>query len=158
LLRTTIARLQAIPSNQSARWWNLLKPAADILNSQKIMVRHKRLKFSPAEITVENEKKYRKALIKADPGFIFSQYEIDPQNVKFQYAVGDIVRVKLIVTSSAAIGEKRSQISLEEEKYMIEDKVAYLSSAYTIEPAYRCSSLVDGRVELFDESDITLSK
>jgi len=158
LLRTTITRLQSIPGNEEARWWNLIQSAANILNSQKIYVRSKRLKFAPEDITVENQNQFRKSLIKADPGFLFSQYEIDPHNVNFEYSVGDVVRVKLIVTSSAVIGEKRSEVTLEEEKFMIEEQVGYLSGAYTVEPAYRCSSLSDGRVELFDQSDITLSK
>lgn len=157
LLRTMIARLQTLPKFEHKRWWSLLQVAADALNSQKIVVKGKKLSYAPADINASNLQDFMRELKRADPMAEFSQYEIAPQFVQFAFQVGDVVRPKSIVTSSAAIGQKRSEVSLDAERFVVERRVAYVNSRGTVGQVYVCTNLSDGHRENFDQSDIALS-
>jgi len=157
LLRTMIARLQTLPKFEHKRWWTLLQVAADVLNHQKIVVRGKKLSFAPADINDSNLAAFKKELAKADPISELSQFEIAPQFVEFEFQIGDIVRPKSIVTSSAAIGQKRSEASLDNERFVIERRLAYVNSKGGVGKVYVCRNLENDSIENFDESDIALS-
>jgi len=160
LLRTTVARLQAVPAFAGRKWWTLLQVAADSLNSLPVRVAGKNLGFSPKQINSSNLKDFLAALYRQVPSYFWAQFNISPSFVRsWAFEVGDVVRPKLIVTSSEVIGTKRSEVTLEEARYIVEKKIPYVSTAFTVERAYRCRSLEDGKtLEYFDESDIALSK
>jgi len=158
LLRTVVVRLQTLPQFENRRWWTLLHLAADILNRQMIRVKGKSLGYTPQQVKSSNLKDFLQILYKKVPAYYWSQFDIAPQLVKFAFAVGDVVRPKLIAISSAVIGIKRSEVTLSETRYTIQKQIPYVSGAFTIERAYECKSLVDDSTEFFDESDIALSK
>jgi len=158
LLRTTVVRLQAMPQFEHRRWWTLLHMAADVLNGQPIRVNGKNLGYTPKQVNSGNLRDFLKNLYKKVPAYYWSQFDVAPQLVTFSFAIGDVVRPKLIAISSAVIGIKRSEVTLDETRYTIQKQIPYVSSAFTIEKAYECKSLVDDSTEFFDESDIALSK
>jgi hypothetical protein len=67
------------------------------------------------------------------------------------------VKPKLIVTSSAAIGIKRSEVTLEKEVFVIIKRLGFVSRAFTIEPLYICKSLTTNKTEAFEEDNIALT-
>jgi hypothetical protein len=71
--------------------------------------------------------------------------------------VGDIVRPKLLATSSALIGVKRSEENLKQDRFRIEELVPYVARNYSVGRAYRCVNLKTRQVEVFDEWDLALS-
>jgi hypothetical protein len=157
LIRTAIRRLQDFPEGREQRWWHLIQPAVDSLNSQKITIGKKRLDYAPRDVTPGNVENFLKQLQKADPSYYFSQFAIDPRWVTdFKFNVGDVVRPKLIVTSAAVLGIKRSEVTLEETAFVVAKQLAYYSAAGTIEKAYVCENADDDE-ETFDEDDIALS-
>jgi hypothetical protein len=75
--------------------------------------------------------------------------------VKFKFAVGTLVRPKLIVTSSAVIGVKRSETNLEEDVFEIVAQRPYVTRLLTVGKAYKCKNTSDEtHVEVFDEQDL----
>ena len=81
---------------------------------------------------------------------------LNPDLINFKYSVGTFVRQKLIASSSAVIGEKRSDISLGETVFVITKRLAYVSRALTPEPLYIVQN-INGRKteEAFDQDEIT---
>ena len=160
LLRETITRLKF--ESIERRWWHLLPIAVDVLNTQPIKVNNKYIKqqdgtyFRPIDVNEFNVKFFIKQLYKVAPAYYFSQFSIAPSMVKFKYNIGDFVRPKLISTSSAVIGVKRSEITVETEIFIITKRMGYVSRSLTIEPLYICKSTVTDKVESFEENIITL--
>ena len=68
-----------------------------------------------------------------------------------------MVRPKLIVTSSAVIGEKRSAISVEQDPFIITEHIAYVNARFEIGRAYRCVNVRTQEEEIFDEDDLAES-
>jgi hypothetical protein len=155
LIRTSIARLRA--SGKEQRWWHLIHRAVDSLNGQAITIGSRRLEVAPRDVTPHNVDDLVEKLQKADPSYFFSQFDIAPTLVTFKFSVGDLVRPKLIITSSAVIGIKRSEITLEHQVYEIVKQLAYVTKAKTIGLAYRCRSLTDESIQVFDQQDVALS-
>jgi hypothetical protein len=141
----------------------LIQPAVDSINSKPIVANNKFVKmsngefYSPKLITEFNVKHFIKQLQRVDSSYYWSQFEIDPKLVKFQYNVGDFVRPKLIITSSEALGVKRSEVTLENEIFVIRKCIAYSSRRKTIEKAYVCLGLTTNRKDTFQEDDISLT-
>ncbi len=69
-----------------------------------------------------------------------------------------MVQPKLLVTSSAVIGIKRSEVNLEQEAFVVTEQIAYMARNFKIARAYRCSNLATGEEELFDEWDLAESE
>jgi hypothetical protein len=163
LIRVTMARLlraQQFGDNHlrpPKRWWHLLQACADVLNSQTIRVDGKSLDYAPRDINKSNVADFIHRLQKVAPSYFFAQFSIASQLVKFAFKIGDTVRPKLIVTSSAVIGVKRSEINLEQERFRIVERIPYVTRAHTIGRAYKCSSLEYDRTEVFDEHDLALT-
>ena len=67
------------------------------------------------------------------------------------------MRPKLIVTSSAVIGEKRSAISLELDAFIVTEHIAYVNARFEIGRAYRCINTRTQETEIFDEDDLAES-
>lgn len=163
LLRETITRLKLNPISTERRWWHLIQPAVKALNNQPIKVNDKYLYqrdgtyFKPLDVNVSNLEYYIKQLQKAAPAYYFSQFDIDPSMVRFKFNVGDFVKPKLIITSSAVLGIKRSEVTLESEIFVITKRLGFISKALTIEALYVCKSTLTGQRENFEEDDIALS-
>lgn len=156
IIRTTLARLAE--TRDDKRWWVLLPLIVKDLNSKEIIVNGKRLGFSPEQINSKNLSAFVKVLHKVAPKYYWAQFALNPQLVKFKFQVEDYVRPKLIVTSSAVIGEKRSATSLEKDVFVVRDREAHVSGGYRIVKSYKCEQLNNpGHLETFDETDIVLT-
>jgi hypothetical protein len=66
-------------------------------------------------------------LYKAVPVQFFAEFDIAPQLVNFKYSVGAVVQPKLLITSSAMIGIKRSEVNLEQDAFVVTEQIAYLA-------------------------------
>jgi len=155
-IRNVMAKLiEQYPDEK--RWWRLINTVVDILNHREIVIRGKRLQWRPRDITVRTLEEFLRDLYKANPAQQFSQFEISPQTVSFKYPVSTVVRPKLIVTSSAVIGEKRSAISLEQDSFIVTEQIAYVNARFEIGRAYRCVNKRTQEEEIFDEDDLAES-
>lgn len=157
LIRETIQRLKF---NSEKRWWNLIQPAVDILNSQPIRIKGKYIKsstgeyFTPANVTKDTLDEFLSKLHKNVPMYYFSQFAISPRFARYKFKIGNFVRQKLIASSSKVIGEKRSEKTLGDDVFIITALDAYISTKYTIEPLYKCQSIYTNKIETFDEWEI----
>jgi len=155
LIRTDMKRM--INADPSKRWWRLMDKVLNNLNSKTIIINKKNLGWAPKEIAHHNVSQFLRDLHKANPSYYFSQFEIAPQLVNFKYSIGTIVRPKLIVTSSAVIGEKRSEINLEQDPFRIEEQLPFVNANFEIGNAYKCINIKTGDIEIFDENDLAQS-
>jgi len=155
LIRTDMKRL-AQPK-KGFYWWNLMDKIVDGLNQKEIVINKKRLGWAPADINKSNMHRFLRDLDNADPAHYFGQFEVATHLVKFKFPVGSVVRPKLIVTSSAVIGEKRSEINLEQDPFLIVEHIAYVNAQLEASPAYRCMNTHTREEEIFDENDLAES-
>ena len=155
-IRTITARLIR-QSKNTVRWWNVLPKVVKILNSRQIYVNGKPTGFTPEQITSDNLERYIETVYKLSPANFFAQFALDPRFVKFKFAVGSFVRAKLFVTSSAAIGEKRSETNLTKQSFGVVEQVPYVTKDLSVGIAYKCVNLKTGDFEIFDENDVTLT-
>lgn len=156
LIRTDMKRM-TLPDPKTRRWWKLMDRVVKSLNSKMITVNKKRLAWAPKDVSKNNVDQFLSDLHKADPAYYFSQFEIAPQLVNFKFLPGTIVRPKLIVTSSAVIGEKRSEINLEKNPFIVEEQLPFVNANWEIGNAYKCVNQQTGEVEIFDENDLAES-
>ena len=155
-IRNVMAKLtEQYPEEK--RWWRLVDAVVEILNHRNIIIRGKRLDWRPRDVTVSTLEEFLRDLYKANPVQHFSQYEIAPQTVNFKYPVNTVVRPKLIVTSSAVIGEKRSAISVERDAFWVAEHIAYVNAKFEVGRAYRCINKRTQEEEIFDEDDLAES-
>src|SRR6266404_1313658 len=77
LLRETVKRIQDFPGNENKRWWNLLEPAAQILNSREIKIDGKKVGYSPKEVTYYNLEEFISRIYKAAPAIYFNQFDVN---------------------------------------------------------------------------------
>lgn len=152
LIRTDMKRATSVDTNR--RWWKLMDRVLDNLNNKAIIINKKRLAWTPKSISSDNVDKFVQDLHKADPSYYFGQFEIAPQLVNFKYSIGAIVRPKLIVTSSAVVGEKRSEVNLEQDWFIIEEQLPYVNANWEVGNAYKCFNKRTREVEIFDENDL----
>lgn len=158
-IRTTMTRL-ALASREK-RWWRLLDVVISDLNQRPIFANGKRLGgYSPKDVTVSTLPEFLRILHKKNPHLLFNHFGIDSRLVKFQYDLGTLVRPKLIVTSSAVLGTKRSTVTLEQSLFKITKQHAYLTAANKIARSYFCERVdkPNGESYFFDEQDIALSR
>jgi len=161
LIRETIVRLKV--NSKEQRWWHLLPLAVDALNMQPIKVNNKYIKqkdgnyFRPVDVNEFNVDYFIKQVQKAAPAYFFSNFSVDPSVIQFRFNVGDYVKPKLISTSSAVIGVKRSETTLENEIFVITKRMGYVSRSLTVEPLYICKSTVTDKTEAFEENIIALA-
>lgn len=152
-IREVMARLMERGIKKD-RWWNLLPTVLDILNNQEIVVDKKRLGLTPNQVNVTTVGKFIQKLHKAVPAYYFAQFDIAPQLVSFKYQIGNLVRAKLIATSSDLLGNKRSEINLTNQVFVIETKVPYVTRKMTIGKGYKCRNIKTNEVEIFQEDEI----
>lgn len=136
------------------RWWNLLGEVASILNRQEIVVDGMRTGFAPADVSSENLDQFLGVLYKAAPAYYAAQFAIDPRHATFKFAVGDYVRAKLIVTSSAVIGEKRSETNLTDSAFKIVGAYQAVRRNSTLGNEYKCVDVRSGEEVNFAEDDL----
>ena len=159
IIRNMVRRLRA---NGEQRWWHLLKPAVDALNNQPIRINNRFIRqgrsgeyYTPSTVTNENFADFISKVQKAAPAYFFNQFMLNPDLLNFKYSVGTCVRQKLIASSSAVIGEKRSDIALGEHVFVITKCLAYVSRALTPEPLYIVENINNrGDEEAFDQDEI----
>ena len=159
IIRNQIRKLRF---NKEQRWWKLIEPAVDSLNRQPIRVQSKLLVdpatgkyFTPAGVNGQNVQNFISALEKAVPAYYFNQFMVDPQLLDYKFKVGTFVRQKLIASSSAAVGEKRSDIALGDKVFVVTRLLAYVSKALTPERLYIVENVKDSQdKEAFDQDEI----
>ena len=153
-LRTVMERLQSRFQRREP-WWKWLDFCVDILNRQRISIRNQFLDYSPQDVNQSNHKDFLRQLHKADPAALFNQFEIAPELVNFKYPVGTLVRPKLLVTSSAVLGTKRSEVTLEQTPFEIVQQVPYTTRGLFVGKAYKCRNLRDKKkIQIFDQRDL----
>ena len=155
LVRKAMARL--LWNQPKRRWWRLMDKVVAILNNQLIRVNNRTLPWRPVDVNKRNLAQFRQALHKADPVRFFGQYELSARHVRFKFPVGSIVRPKLIVTSSAVVGEKRSEVSLEADPFLVTRQLAYVNARFEVGRAYRCTNRRTLQEEIFDQDDLAAS-
>ena len=153
-VRETMARLQR-HYGPKRKWWTLLSEVAIVLNNREIIIDGKRIDgYTPATVTLDNLDDFLNKVYKSDPSAYAAQFNVDPQGVDFAYSVGTYVRAKLIVTSSAVIGNKRSETNLTDQIFRIIEQKPFVTKRLSIGKGYRCLNLRTGEVEFFSETDI----
>lgn len=164
LSENTIHRLRALLAKLNAQydpdkpWWSLLDTAERILNHQPVTIDGKILDpaLCPVHINESNVESFLQLVYKEAPSYLFSQFNIDPSQVHFKFQVGDLVRAKLLVTSSKVIGEKRSAQRLGPDLYRITDRRPVVYRNLSIGQVYVCENIETGEVEHFDEQDLVV--
>ena len=132
----------------------MLPVVTNILNNQEIVVDHKPLGFTPLQVTKETVKTFKRKLFKAAPAYYAAQFDISPNLVTFKYNAGELVRAKLIATSSDLLGKKRSEVNLTEDVFVIETQVPYVTRNMKVGKGYKCRNTVTNEVEVFQEDEI----
>jgi hypothetical protein len=159
LIREAMARrLAAAGPRGERRWWRDLRACVDALNARPVVVEGRRLPFAPRDVGRANLREFLLALQRAQPGYLFGQFDVDPRLLRFKFRPGDLVRPKLLVTSSAVIGVKRSAVSLEKEIFEVREPLAFANQAGSVGKAYRCTGLRTGELQVFDEWDLALTR
>ena len=155
-IRSNVVRLVR-NSNNTERWWHLMPTVTNILNTREIFIDGKPTGFTPEQVNQNNLQQFLQVVFKASPAYLFSQFQVDPQLVKFKFAVGSFVRAKLIVTSSAVLGIKRSETNLTRESFEVVAHVPYVAKDLSVGRAYQCRNLTTSGVEIFDEQDLVVT-
>ena len=158
LLQTTMTRLLAPLDQSKQKWWPHVAQCVASLNASPIVVNGKRLNWRPMDVNKHNLADFLADLYRAVPVQFFAQFDIAPQLVTFKYSVGTVVRPKLLFTSSAVIGVKRSEVNLEQQAFVITEQIAYLARNCKIGRAYHCSNLATQEEEIFEKWDLAKSK
>jgi hypothetical protein len=153
-IRTVMARL--LKRNiKGDTWYNLLPVVVKILNSQEVCLDGKKLGYAPGNVNGFNVEDFKRRLFKSVPAYYWAQFDLAPGLVNFKYSVGTVVRAKLLATSSAVLGQKTSEINLTKEQFEILKEVPYVTRNMKVGRAYRCKNLNTGRIEVFQEDEIT---
>lgn len=155
LLRTDVQRM--LNFDPSLRWWNILQAAADNLNRKEIIIRGKKTGFRPIDIGVGNVQEFVNKIYKQVPGYYFTQFTLPHQMFHFKFDVGEIVRPKLITTSSQVIGLKTSQVNLESTRFKIESRIPFITTDFSIRKAYKCRNITTTDTQIFNEEDLALA-
>lgn len=161
LAENTIGRIRAVLAvlehefNYQKPWWTLLDKVENVLNSRQIVVQGKEIgQFSPASVTQTNVSKFLDLVYKANPAQYFAQFNIDDSQHTYQFSVGTLVKAKLLVTSSAVLGTKRSTERLSQDLFAIEKRFLYVKKNLTLGELYACRNLSSQINEHFDSHDI----
>jgi hypothetical protein len=158
IIRNQIRKLRY---NKEQRWWRIIDKAVYALNQQPIRLNSKYIKmkngsyYTPSNVNENNVQDFMSKIEKAVPAYYFNQFMVNTDLVKFKFKVGTLIRQKLIASSSAVIGEKKSDIALGETVFEIKKLMAYVSKALTIEPLYIVENINNPEdKEAFDEDEI----
>ena len=164
LIRVEMARLQI--QDPTDRWWLAIHQVVNLLNQRPIVIRGQALSrpaagenvfWRPVDVYADTLYEFLGDLLKADPLRNVGQFEISSRLVKFKYSEGTVVRPKLLITSSAVIGEKRSEVNLEADPFVIFRQLAYANASHEVNRAYLCVNQTTGEAEIFDEDDLAES-
>lgn len=155
LLRTDIQRM--IKFDNKLKWWNVLENAADSLNRKEIVINNKKTGFRPVDLTIDTVGSFLKRVHKLVPGYYFGQFRLPPQLFKFKFNIGEIVRPKIITTSSQVIGNKTSQVNLTTDRFKILSQEPFVTTDLSIRKGYKCINLQTQEIEIFSEEDLALS-
>ena len=131
-----------------------MQTVVDTLNERVVRINNKSLKIAPKDVTTENLARFKKKLFKAAPAYYWAQYPLVPDWVDWKYTIGTIVRAKLVAVSSAVIGNKRSEVNLTDDLFVIDELVPYVTRNMQYGKAYRCRHLEKDHFEVFQEDEI----
>ena len=150
---------ERIRINSKEKWWQILEnKLQQNFNSKTIYIRGKSTGFAPKDITSDNVDQFLNALHRIAPAAKFAVFSINKKWVKFKFQLNDIVQPTVVATSSKALGEKSSQLSIRPEMYQIVKQLAILHQDNFIRPGYRCKNLQNSKkFDVFDEQDLVLA-
>jgi hypothetical protein len=114
------------------KWWLHIDQGVTSLNSLPLMIDGKCFDWCPADINKSNLAAFLRELHCKVPVFYFAQFEIAPQLVKFKFSKGSVVWPKLLATSAAHIGVKRSAVNLSKDRLRIQEQVAYVARNFSV--------------------------
>jgi len=142
-------------------WWRLLEEVEHELNNRLIEIENKPIgNFTPATINESNLAVFLSLVHRASPSFNFGQFVLNDAFHKYQYPLGTHVKAKLVVTSSAVLGTKRSTQHLSDETFIITQQRLYVKKNQSVGELYGCKeidangSIVSKKLEHFDGNDI----
>ena len=75
----------------------------------------------------------------------------------FKFNIGEIVRPKIITTSSQVIEHKTSQVNLESTRFKIESCIPFITTDFNIRKAYKCRNIATTDIQIFNEEDLALA-
>lgn len=144
--------------NYEKPWWKLLTDVEIMFNTKPVMINGSLLPYSPSSITNDNVADYLASIQLKSPAHYFSQFNLDPELVQFKFQIGDYVKAKTIITSSALLGNKRSTHQLTPETFVVIFKKPYITRAATLGIAYLCKDVESESVQEFNEEDLALAE
>lgn len=132
VLRTYFERWRGNPY----KWQQACHLAAKNANELPIRIRGKQLSFAPVNVTSKTLGKFLGELYRLKPEYYYTYFSIDTTNLKYKFKEKDTVSLKIKSFSTKAIGEKRSEQSVDEATWEIKQKLAYYSDRLTIIKCY----------------------
>jgi len=169
LAENTIGRIREVLEtkehfiNYKIPWWRMLEEVEHELNHRLIIIENKAIEnFTPSSITESNLSTFLNLVHSASPSFYFGQFKLNDASHNYQYPLGARVKAKLVVTSSAVLGTKRSTQHLSDETFVIAQRRLYVKKNHSVGELYGCKQIredgviVSKRLEHFDGNDIAL--
>jgi hypothetical protein len=133
LLQTTLAWLMTSLAPAQQNWWLHICQGVPSLNGMPLGIDRKHFDWSPANINRSNLEEFLQELHHKVPVYYFAKFEIAPQLLKFKFSVGSMFWPKLLATSAAQIGIKRSAVNLAKDQFQIEEPIAYVARNVSVE-------------------------
>jgi len=137
-LRSKLKRLKVNEATSQRKWRSLVQEVIDDMNNSKLVVGGKTMHFSPAEVTADTLPQFLSELEARDPASYFRFFSIDTGNLDFRFPVGSTVQLKRKFIGGNNPLEKRSEVAVDPQRFVVVDHVAYWSSRMKIVP---CLSL-----------------
>jgi hypothetical protein len=139
-LRASFERIRL--SGSDREWHQMIRFVVEAMNAQKLVVNGKQMSFSANDITKKTLGKFLTELEKLNPVYLFSHYSIDTDMLDFKFEEGAYVALKQKALSTD-VHEKRSEIAVDSEEWIVVRKVAYFSMRMNIVLSYVIESLID---------------
>lgn len=137
-------------------WWIHLKRIEGHLNDQPVAIDGIILHpdITPNNVTNKNKSQFLDLIYNIAPAYKFAQFELNPELCKFKFEIGTFVKAKLIITSSAVLGIKRSATRLTPDTFQIIKRQCLPFRNLEVGIVYLCKNLRTRRSEKFDENDL----
>lgn len=138
-LRAAFQRVR-LQDGSDREWHQIMDRIVDATNAQDIIINNVRMNFSANDINNKTLGKFFAALEKLSPVYLYSHFSIDTEMLDYRYAIGTYVALKMKAISTN-VHDKRSEIAVDSEEWIIVRHVAYLSSRMQVVRCYVIESL-----------------
>jgi hypothetical protein len=140
-LRAAFTRIKESGASER-QWHQIISFVVEAMNDQKLVINGKQMSFSANEITQKTLGRFLTELERLNPVYLFSHFSIDTSMFEYKFAVGSYVVLKQKAISTDT-HEKRSQIAVDAEEWIVVKQVAYFSQRMKIVLCYVIQSLID---------------